>query len=86
VRPYTSCMSAHTGTTLHTTDFAPFIPAHQGRPVELNLVSLGLQPSKPSTKDSIIACAFMLGYIAVYIAVGFAAVSAIGWAWTAAFG
>ncbi len=78
-------MSAHTGSNLHATDFAPFVPALQGS-VDLNLISLELQPSKPSTKDSVVACAFMIAYIGVYIAVGFAVVSAIGWAWTAAFG
>jgi hypothetical protein len=78
-------MSAHTGPNLHATDFAPFVPARPA-PIDLNLISLGLQPSKPSAKDSVVACAFMLGYIGVYIAVGFAAVSAISWAWTAAFG
>jgi hypothetical protein len=78
-------MSAHTGSNLRTADFATLVPALQGS-VDLNLISLGLQPSKPSTKDSVVACAFMLGYMGVYIAVGFAAVSAISWAWTAAFG
>ena len=78
-------MSAHTGSNLHATDFAPFVSALQG-PVDLNLISLGLQPSKPSTKDSVVACTFMIGYIGVYLAVGFAAVGALSWAWTAAFG
>ena len=79
-------MSAHTGSNLHSTNFAPFIPARKDLPGELNFVDLGLQSHKPSTKDSVVACAFMICYVGVYIAVGFAAVSAIAWAWSAALG
>lgn len=39
----------------------------------------------PSVKDSISACAVLLGYVAVYMCVGFAVVALVGRAWLAVF-
>lgn len=37
-------------------------------------------------KDSLIACAVVIGYLGIYLAAGFAAVGACSWVWTAVFG
>jgi hypothetical protein len=79
-------MSTHPATNLNTSDFAPFIPARAGTPIELRVADLGLLIRKPTVKDSIVAGAVTLGYLGVYLAVGFAALSAASWAWAAFFG
>jgi len=52
----------------------------------MHVAEIGLQLRKPTLKDSAVAAAIMLGYLGVYLAMGFAAVSAASWAWNAVFG
>lgn len=62
---------------------------------EIPLLSGGLRARPPqdpksarrdlSMKHSITACAFLLGYIAIYMCVGFAAVALVARAWLAVF-
>ena len=52
----------------------------------MHVPEIGLQFRKPTFKDSALAGLVMLGYIGVYLALGFAAVSAVSWAWSAVFG
>jgi hypothetical protein len=75
-------MSAHTGPNLQTAELARFIPARVEEPIEL---TLGLEPGKSYAKESAIAGAFLLGYLVLYLTIGFAAVGAFGWAWAAVF-
>ena len=79
-------MSTHPGSNLHTTDFASFISHNSARHAQLKFAEVGLQLQKPTTKDSIVAGAVMLGYLGVYLVVGFAALTAASWAWGAIFG
>jgi hypothetical protein len=39
-------------------------------------------PRKLPLKDSCMACAFLLFYVGVYLAVGFAGMAALAWVWT----
>ena len=43
-------------------------------------------PKKPSTKDSFRAGAFLIFYLAAYLAAGFAGVTFMEWAWMRIFG
>ena len=52
----------------------------------MEFAEVGLRLQKPTTKDSIVAGAVMLAYLGVYLAVGFAALTAASWAWNAIFG
>jgi hypothetical protein len=79
-------MSTHPVSNLNTSDFASFIPARAGTPIELHVADLGLLIRKPTIKDSFVAGAVTLGYLGVYLAVGFAALSVASWAWNAVFG
>ncbi len=79
-------MSTHPATNLNTSDFAPFISARAGAPIEMQIAELGLLIRKPTIKDSIVIGVVTLGYLGLYLAVGFAALSAASWAWTAFFG
>jgi hypothetical protein len=79
-------MSTHPAANLHPTDIAAFIPARAGTSIEMHVADIGLQLQKPTFKDSAVAGAVMLGYLGVYLAAGFAAVSAVSWAWSAVFG
>ena len=79
-------MSTHPATNLNTSEFAPFIAARTDTPVELRVADLGLLIRKPTVKDSIVAGAVTIGYLGIYLAVGFAALSVASWAWTAFFG
>ncbi|HWF37888.1 MAG TPA: hypothetical protein VG322_05180 [Candidatus Acidoferrales bacterium] len=36
-------------------------------------------------KDSVLACAVLSGYVALYIGVGFAGLELLSWAWTKLF-
>jgi hypothetical protein len=38
--------------------------------------------SQVATKDTLIASAFLCGYMAIYLAAGFVGLSAIEWVWT----
>jgi hypothetical protein len=40
-------------------------------------------PTRLPTKRSLAACAFLLGYVAVYLGVGFLGISLIEYAWSA---
>jgi hypothetical protein len=79
-------MSTQPVSNLNTSDFASFIPARAGSPIELQVADLGLLIRKPTMKDSVVAGAVTLGYLGVYLAVGFAALSAASWAWKVFFG
>jgi hypothetical protein len=39
-------------------------------------------PVQHATKDTVIAAAFLCAYMAFYVGVGFAGLSAVEWAWT----
>ena len=52
----------------------------------MHVAGIGLRLRKPTIKDSVVAGAVTLGYLGVYLAVGFAALSAASWAWNAFFG
>lgn len=79
-------MSTHPAANLHATNISAFIPARTSTSIEMHPAEFGLKLQKPTLKDSVVAGAVMLGYIGVYLAVGFAAVSVVSWAWTAVFG
>jgi hypothetical protein len=79
-------MSTHPAANLHSTEIAAFIPARTSTSIEMHVAGIGLQLRKPTLKDSAVAAAIMLGYLGVYLAMGFAAVSAASWAWNAVFG
>lgn len=40
---------------------------------------------KLAPKDSVLACAVLTGYVALYIGVGFAGLELLSWAWTKLF-
>jgi hypothetical protein len=42
-------------------------------------------PTNLPKKRSLIACAFLLAYAAVFVAVGYAGITVIGYAWSAIF-
>jgi len=73
-------MSSHTQTSLHNTDFARYLsaPIHSNA----NPIAAEFTARKASAKDSFITCAFLVGYVALYLAIGFAAIAGIEKAWT----
>ena len=85
---YTCVMLANSQTVdCHAAVFKPVAPwspsAHPG------LRRTALASSLPSpiasqvaTKDTLIASAFLCGYMAIYLAAGFVGLSAIEWVWT----
>ena len=63
--------------------FLPPVAARSRGMAEEFPVSL---PGRPTLKDSIIAGAFLILYLAGYLAAGFAGVTLLKWAWLRIFG
>jgi hypothetical protein len=58
----------------------PYASRREGKPV------LAAPPKKLPLKDSIFAFGFLTFYLTAYLAVGFAGIKAVGWAWSVIFG
>jgi hypothetical protein len=63
--------------------FRPWLQKHS--PIGIAPSPRGLKKNLP-LKDSLFACGFLTMYLAVYLAAGFAGITAIGWVWTTIFG
>jgi len=72
-------MAEHAGSTLRVSQFDSI--AHVRPRGTIKFVP-NFVPPNPSTKHSVIACIYLLAYLGVYLAVGFAAFAGMGWLWT----
>ena len=75
-------MSEHLESALPVRTFGPLVSA---RPVEAMERRLESSTAKPATKHSVIAAAFLMLYVAIYLAIGFLGISLIGRAWATVF-
>lgn len=62
-----------------------FKPLVSAQPIEAIAQHPTLSPAKPAAKHSVVAAAFLLLYVAIYLAIGFLGVSLIGRAWAVVF-
>jgi hypothetical protein len=60
----------------------PLVPA---RPFEERRPRPELAVAKPASKHSVVATAFLMLYVAIYLAVGFLGISLIGRVWATVF-
>ena len=60
-------------------------PMVSARPIESLVPRPELSLAKPARKHSVVAAAFLLLYIVIYLAIGFLGISLIGRAWAAVF-
>jgi hypothetical protein len=80
---YTRRMNDHVGVAAHAGTFLPPMPVQTRCEV---VRAWEPPPKKQSLRDSLTAGAFLVFYLAAYLAAGFAGVSAIEWAWMRVFG
>ena len=52
------------------------------RPVDTPIKDRSSMPSGVALKDTLVASTFLCAYMALYLAVGFVALSAVEWVWT----
>lgn len=62
-----------------------FRPLDSVRPVEGMARRAELSMAKPAAKHSVVAVAFLMLYVAIYLAIGFLGISLIGRAWATVF-
>lgn len=75
-------MSERLESVLPVRNFRPLISA---LPLEATERRLEPPTAKPATKHSIVAAAFLVLYVALYLAIGFLGISLIGRAWATVF-
>jgi hypothetical protein len=75
-------MDEHPASIIQSTSFLPFGAAHLRTGVA---EASEPAPAKPSVKHTIFACTFLLGYMAGYVALGYALILGVERLWTAAF-
>jgi len=68
--------------TLQNSSLLPFMPNRSAAALEPRWESA---PTNLPKKRSLIACAFLLAYAAVFVAIGYAGMSMIGYAWSTIF-
>ena len=77
-----TAMSEEAESALPVGTFRPLISAH---PVEGMVRRPELAMAKPVTRHSVVAAAFLMLYVAIYLAIGFLGISLIGRAWATVF-
>jgi hypothetical protein len=77
-----TAMSEPLDSALPVGTFRPLVSA---RPVEGMVRRPGLVAAKPATKHSVVAAAFLMLYVAIYLAIRFLGISLIGRAWATIF-
>jgi hypothetical protein len=76
-------MSHHPAMAEHA---GAFLPAVHTRSRDIAAPVRAPSQAKPGMRDSFAAGALMLVYVAAYVAVGFAALALLKWAWAGIFG
>jgi hypothetical protein len=77
---YTYAMLANSQTA--GCEITPFASDSPWRPITTPIVQRAAMSENLAMKDTLIASAFLCAYIAFYMVVGFAGLSALEWAWT----
>ena len=79
---YTPAMSEHLESALPVGTFGSLVSTRA-----VDAMERCSEPSlaKPGTKHSVVAAAFLVLYVAVYLAIGFLGISLIGRAWATVF-
>ena len=77
-----AAMSEQMESALQVGAFKPFMST---RPVEPIGPSAATSLAKPTTRHSVVATAFLMLYVALYLAVGFLGISLVGRAWATVF-
>ena len=75
-------MSEQLESALPVGTFRPLVSA---RPIEAAERRRELSLAKPATRHSLIAGAFLVLYVAIYLAIGYVGISLIGRAWATIF-
>ena len=75
-------MSEQLESALQVGAFKPFISTRPLQPIE---PSAAPSLAKPGARHSVVATAFLMLYVAIYLAVGFLGISLIGRAWATVF-
>jgi hypothetical protein len=77
-----TAMSEQLDSALRVGTFRPLVSA---QPFEGMVRRPGLFAVKSATKHSVVAAAFLMLYVAIYLAIGFLGISLIGRAWATIF-
>ena len=77
---YTCCMLANSQTA--DCQLPTFATSATWQPLATPINGRSSMPGEVALKDTLVASTFLCAYMALYLAVGFVALSAVEWVWT----